>query len=546
MKNMSRYTITIGCNSIKIGNYTLDDNPQLEKNFKIWNQTRHKLEPFAMHYDEDSKTLILPRGIDLFYVQRVLQVPTNELIWEDPNEYETFDDIKMNNAYHPRDDRQKKALRFMLGINEYAENQDYSLLSVNSQTGFGKSFCCIYTMCYTKIKSIVITYAITILKQWKDYALKYTNMKDEDVYLIQGSDSIHMLLQNKTKHINAKLYLVSHSTLREYGNNYGWEKVTELFKVIKVGQCFIDEAHRDFDNICKIFGYINVYKTYYVTATPARSSKDENKIYQLSMKNVPKLSLYDPNIDKHINYIAIKYSSCPTPKQKSEMYNIYGLDKNKYIMYLVKQDAFYKILRVVMDLAIKLDGPCLFYIDINEAILTVYKWLCKEYPEFAGEIGIYSGLVTQEAKVEEKKKRIILSTLKSAGAAEQIDGLKMAVILAAPFKSTVTAVQAAGRLRDKDTYFVEIIDLAFQNIKKYYYYKLSTYNKYMLSVSDVHFKEEELDNKSYDIMAKRDLLLKKIPIIPVDRRFGIVDAINPIIECPDQKIHPLIKIERTD
>ena len=542
----SRYEIRIGCNAIRILNYDEHANPQLEKNFMIWNQSRHKLEPFAMHYDEEKRMLILPRGIDLFYVQRVLQVPSTELIWEDPNEFETFDNIRMRNEFHPRDDRQKKALRFMLGEAEYAENKDYSLLAVNSQTGFGKSFCCIYTMVRTGIKSIVITYAITILKQWKDYALKYTNMKDEDIYLIQGSDSIHMLLQNKTKHINAKLYLVSHSTLREYGNTYGWDKVTELFKVIKVGQCFIDEAHRDYDNICKIFGYINVYKTYYVTATPARSSKDENKIYQLSMKNVPKLSLYDPNIDKHINYIAIKYSSEPTPKQKSEMYNIYGLDKNKYIMYLVKQDAFYKMLRIVMDLAIKLDGPCLFYIDINEAILIVYKWLCQEYPEFAGEIGIYSGLVSQEVKVHEKKKRIILSTLKSAGAAEQIDGLKMVVVLAAPFKSTVTAIQAAGRLRDRDTYFIEIIDLAFQNIKKYYYYKLGTYNKYMLSVSDVYFKQEELDTKAYDIMAKRDLLLKKIPIRPVDRRFGIVDAISPIRECPSKKKYPIIKIEKTD
>ena len=226
---------------------------------------------------------------------------------------------------------------------------------------------------------------------------------------------------------------------------------------------------------------------------------------------------------------------------------MYGLDKNKYIMYLVKQDAFYKILRVIMDLAIKMDGPCLFYIDINEAILIVYKWLCQEYPEFAGEIGLYSGLIpSQELKVQEKKKRIILSTLKSAGAAEQIDGLKMVVVLAAPFKSTVTAIQAAGRLRDRDTYFVELIDLAFQNIKKYYYYKLSTYNKYMLSVSDVYFREEELDNKAYDLMLERQKMLHQIPIHAVDKRFGILDARNPIHEHPSGKINPLHYFDKTD
>ena len=117
----SRYKIIVGCNSIRILNYDENANPQLEKNFMIWNQTKHKLEPFAMHYDEEKKMLILPRGIDLYYVQRVLQVPSTELIWEDPNEFETFDNIRMRNEYHPRDDRQKKALRFisfviMLGV----------------------------------------------------------------------------------------------------------------------------------------------------------------------------------------------------------------------------------------------------------------------------------------------------------------------------------------------------------------------------------------------------------------------------------------------
>jgi superfamily II DNA or RNA helicase len=504
----------------------------------------HKLEPFAMHYDAEKKILYLPRGIDLFFIQKALGVPTNELIWLDPTPYDTFDNAMMR--FKPRDDRQRQALRFMLGLNEYARNRDYSALLVSSTTGFGKSFCCIYTMCYTKIRSIVITYAITILKQWKDYIMKYTNLKDEDVYLIQGSDSIHMLLNNRTKHINAKIFLVSHSTLRDYGNNYGWDKITELFSIIRVGQMFIDEAHRDFDNICKIACYVNVYKTYYVTATPSRSSKEENKIYQLSIKNFPKLELYDAKIDKHIHYIAIKYASRPTPRQKSEMYNTYGLDKNKYVNYLVGQNNFYKILRIIMDLAIKLNGPCLFYIDTNAAILKVYQWLNENYPEFAGEIGVFSGLVNQEDKVQEKKKRIILSTMKSAGAAEQIDGLKMAVVLAAPFKSTVTAIQAAGRLRDRDTYFVELIDLSFQSIKKYYYYKLSTYNKYMLSVSDVNMKDDDLDTKSYDCMVRREKTMLAIPLRPVDRRFEVVDAISPIKSVPSGKINPIITYTDTE
>ena len=109
------------------------------------------------------------------------------------------------------------------------------MLLVSSTTGFGKSYCSIFTICHTRRKSIVVTYSLTILEQWKGYVLKYTNIKDKDIYLIKGSDSINMLLTERTKHINAKIYLVSHATLRDYANQYGWDKIDKLFKIIKVG-----------------------------------------------------------------------------------------------------------------------------------------------------------------------------------------------------------------------------------------------------------------------------------------------------------------------
>lgn len=533
----SKYKLEVGPSSIKVYNYTLEDCPKLEWQFKIYDIICHKYNFFAMSYDEEKKILYLPRGIDISFVQNLLGIETTDIEWTKPNEWDTFDEVLIK--YKPRDETQKEALRFMLGVNEYEKNQYNSMLMISSTTGFGKSFCSIYTMCFTKIKSIVITYAITILKQWKGYVLQYTNMTDKDIYLISGADSINMLINKKTRNISAKIFLVSHSTLRDYANKHGWDKIDLLFKTIRVGQCFIDEAHRDFENICRIMAHTNVYKTYFVTATPARSSKDENRIYQISTKNIPKIQLKKES-DKHINYIAIKYSSYPSPKQKSDMYNAYGIDRNKYVNYVVGQPNFYCMLRIVMDMAIKANGPVLFYIDTNAAILKVYKWLVENYPEFAGEIGIYSGLVQQEYKVEEKKKRIILSTLKSAGAAEQIDGLKMAVVLAAPFKSTVTAIQAAGRLRDPDTYFIELIDLSFQSIKKYYYYKLSTYNKHMLTVSDVFFNQEKLHSKSDDLQYERNQILHKIPFENVDDRFWEDERRNPFVETDSPKTDPFI------
>ena len=534
---MSKHRIEVGTSSIRIHNYDWGDSERLERQFSVWNLTCHRYDPFGMSYDEDQRILYLPRGIDLYYVQGCLKVSTEELVFLKPNAYEEFDGVKLK--YGPRDALQKEAIRFMLGLAEYQKNNQYSCLLVSSTTGFGKSYCSIFTMVYTHRKSCVITYSLSILDQWADYIFKYTNMKKDDVYLIKGSDSINMILKERTKYMSSKVYLVSHATLRDYGNTYGWDKIDLLFKKIKVGNVFIDEAHREFDNICKINAHINVYKTYFVTATPARSSDAENRIYQKAMKNVPTISLYNPDINKHINYIAMKYYSDPNPRDKSDMFNMYGIDKNKYVNYVVHQPNFYKILRVVMNMVIKANGPCVFFIDTNEAILVVYKWLLINYPEFSGDIGLFSGLVSSDVKAEEKQKRLILTTMKSGSTGEDIAGLKMAVVLAAPFKSTVTAIQCAGRLRDSGTYFIELVDLSFQSLAKFYYHKLPTYNQYMLSVTDYNFSRQKLNEKAEDLEYQQTSRNSKVPIRAVDERFGI--GIFPLILYTDDEADELLK-----
>ena len=259
---MPKHKLEIGPSSIKVHNYDLQDCKKLEYQFQIYDIICHKYNFFGMSYDKDQRILYLPRGIDISFVQNCLNISTSDIIWTKADEYDTFEEVKIK--YKPRDDTQKQALRFMLGIGEYEKNQFNTMLMVSSTTGFGKSYCSIYTICYTKIKSIIITYAITILKQWKDYILEYTNLSEKDIHLISGADSINMLLNQRTRNKSAKIFLVSHSTLRDYANKYGWSKIDELFRIIRVGQCFIDEAHRDFENICRIMAHTNVSKTYFV------------------------------------------------------------------------------------------------------------------------------------------------------------------------------------------------------------------------------------------------------------------------------------------
>ena len=511
---MSRIIVRNSC--IVIDDYDLGDCPELERNFMVYDPVTHSSDRFGMYYDSGDRKLYLPRGIDLWKIKQYFK--TTVAHKEPPNTYMRTDKILLKTK--PRDDNQREALRFMIGVEEYAGNMDEPQLSVNLNTGKGKTYCSIATIGYFKVKAIIITASLTLLTQWKNNIMEYTNLTDNDIMKIDGPQSLNMIYNDKSsKAKRACIFLCSHATLRRYGEDYSWKKLNTVFEKLGIGIKIFDEAHTNFDNMLMVDFFTNVEKTYYVTATPARSSWSENKIYQLSVKNIPAIDLFDAVNDPHTEYIAIKYNSRPTAQQISMCRNSYGLDRNKYIDYLTKQPNFYAIMRIIMEMVLKVDKPVLMYIGTNESILRVYRWICFNYPEYIGDVGIYTSLIPSNLKFAERRKRIILSTTKSMGAGEDVKGLKITFVVAEPFRSNVLAAQTLGRTRDDDTLYIELVDLGFKQTRNFYYSKQAVFNKYAKSVSETTIDQYELDNRAYNIEYKRNKGPYVSPIVLHDERF---------------------------
>ena len=491
--------------AIVINDYEFGDSPTLENYFKIKvpvNKNYYTYKYFGLYYDEENRKLYLPRGIDIWMVEKIIgeeaTIHTNEYY-----KYDKYDGYKIRNL--PRDDDQKKALRFMLGKEEYRHVAGKSQLSVNLNTGKGKTYLAISTIVFTGIKTMIIMYSENLIKQWQTEILKYTNLNPKQVCIIEGSGAINRLMNNNDN--DAKIYLVTHGTLKSYGDRNGWDKVGKLFKHLKIGIKIFDEAHQNFENILMIDYFTNVYKTYYLTATSLRSSTDENRVYQLSFKNVPSIDLFDENKDPHTVYTAIKYNSLPTPIEKSKCSNQYGLDRNKYVNYLVQKPTFYEVLVILMNIILKRTsdgGKCLIYIGTNNAIEKIYTWMNEYYPELRNDIGILSTLAEDNDRKDAVNKRIILSTTKSAGAGLDIKGLKLTVVLAEPFKSEVLAVQTLGRTRDQDTEYIELVDIAFPQCARYYNQKKHVFLKRALSCREISMKREYIRNKYNEIINIRN------------------------------------------
>ena len=492
--------IVIRRSSIIINDYTWGDCKKIEDFFAIWDPVYHMNIYKAIEYREDIKQLRIPRGLDVAYLESLLDATAT---FDDSfDAYDKVNDVMIKTL--PRDDRQKEALCFMLGETvQYKQNKYRSQLSVNLPTGAGKTYCGVASSAYVSERSAILTSSIDWLNQWKKCILEYTDIKPREIYFISGTPSIISILNKDMSQY--KMILISIATIKAYGEANGWDEVSKLFKYLKIGRKYYDECHLMFDAMCKIDFYTNTKQTYYISATPQRSNKDEDRIFQLYFKNVPSIDLFDEEEDPHTHYIGIKYSSDPGPQDISSCKNKYGLDRNKYVNYVVHQDNYFKIIDIVLDLALHKDGKTLIFIGTQVGIEATYEYIINTYRELYDCVGIFTSK-TEGNKQLELEKKIILSTTKSCGAAVDIKGLKMTVVLAEPFASEVIAQQSLGRTRDDNTFYIEIVDTGFKKISQWYYDKKSVFQKYALDCSEIKLLKDNLDMSWNDVLEKRKLM----------------------------------------
>ena len=150
----------------------------------------------------------------------------------------------------PRDEVQQQALRFMTGVAEYRHCAPKSQLSLNLNTGKGKTYVTIGTIAYFGMKSLIIMYSKNLITQWKKEILETTNLKKSQVCIINGSIGIKRAIRGEYK--DAVIFLITHGTIESYANQYGWEAISEFVKSIKVGIKIFDEAHQCFSNLLMI------------------------------------------------------------------------------------------------------------------------------------------------------------------------------------------------------------------------------------------------------------------------------------------------------
>lgn len=451
---------------LALNDYVLGECPVLERKLSTFDKIYYKWIPKGFVYDNETRTMLIPAGVSATWVSSITQRPV-EINYE-PDPYQK---MSIRLTTEPRNDLQREAILFLLGQGKFKNYSKYSQLLLNLDTGEGKTYTTIALLCFKGLKSIIILNSNKIKNQWVDKLKEYTDIDERSICQFNGSSKCLSILENPKKYSSYRVFITTHDTLRSFGNNYGWEKVHELFKTLNVGVKVYDEAHLEFLNIVKIDCYSNTKYTYYLTATFGRSDINENFVYKNCFKSIPKYEQKERTEYKgkqYITYMAYFYKSKPTLAQIDMLKNKYGFNRNAYANYqLTDDEEFFNKINLLVNLMKKKSFKTLILMSTINGIEDLKDILTENFPDLS--IGIYHSKIKDQVEKENAVNAdIIISTSKSLGVGADIPGLK-AVINTESFKSAIITEQILGRLRKPEDgsncFYIELIDRAFNTLR---------------------------------------------------------------------------------
>jgi hypothetical protein len=450
--------------SIVIHNYEEGDCSSLEKSLGVWDDATFQVTWKAMYF-EDNK-VILPRGYDLDYLKKLFP---HKKIMDNSFKASPKRKVKINLKLAPKDLRQQRTIEFLEASTAYfgyAANKTQK--SVCLKTGDGKTFVSTAYIAGSETVAVIILDQEMLIKQWKDRLLEYTDLKESDIGIIVGSEKVRTLMSKPATH---KIYLASHRTLGSYaGNNH--ELIGKLFKHLGIGIKIFDEAYKEWKNLFMIDCYSDVASTIYLTATPERSNKREDSVYQRMFIKVVQYGLEHKfhEEEKHHKVIYVDYNTSPSMDMQIFLEKgRRGFNVNGWYDYIEENcfEYFMQVLVQLIEMAFKgkPDTKIVIILYKLRTIELAIDYLHEVFP--SKSIGNYTTMISGKDREKEFMNDIILSTPKSFGAAIDVPTLEC-LINTVPFSSQVVTEQLIGRLRavgNKPTLYFDLTDKGFKSCK---------------------------------------------------------------------------------
>lgn len=406
-----------------------------------------------LHYDIDKSALFVPINALDIVTSTISEYGCEYQILDEPT-YPTRDlTIKMKDSFVPRD--------YQVAAINYLKGDKPARKGLAIQTGSGKTVSSIAGMvAYGKVGMIAVS---RLHQQWVRSIFDFTTATNDQVYIIQGYQSLVKVMELETK---PEIFVFSLETLREYCRHQGnylelpnFQKFCEYFGI---GFKIFDEVHLNFHACTLIDLSCNIPNNVYLTATFTSGNPNTRKIFDLVY---PKdMRFGGDKIDKYtVAYLYDYFGNVPEGKVMKQR----GYDHKSYEKYLLKRPTllrgfFNDVLHpLIMSHYVNVKNPgekLAIFVTKLDMVDALYKWCKEKYPEF--KITKYIGGVPDSVLVDNE---IIITTEKSCGCGTDIKNLR-AVINTVSTKSPPSVLQVFGRLRKIPGVVTEYADICDNNI----------------------------------------------------------------------------------
>jgi len=331
---------------------------------------------------------------------------------------------------------------------------------IDLPTGMGKSAIASFAVVELNCKTMIIVLPRYMVK-WKEDLHKYTDIKDSEIYFINGSTRFKKYMELNIEGIDDhKVVIVSTRTLHNYFKEYN-EYFTnddvftypiepfDLMEMLKIGTILNDETHQEFHLVYRAMLYFNVKRFIGSSATLDSNDSDMRKMYNYMFPTETRVT----NIveaPKYIDVTAVGY----------HIDNLRGIQWKRNFGYnhilfeqtLIKKPKLlksylemldYYIKSVFIDNRTKKDKALVFAATVDMcSIMTSY--FRKQYNDL--DVNRY---VEDDSLDNLHNSDIVFSTVISSGTAHDIENLK-SVFQTISIGSLQANKQARGRLRYRD------------------------------------------------------------------------------------------------
>lgn len=384
-------------------------------------------------------------------------------------------------------------------IEELTKPDARHAILVDLQTGKGKSYISMCAISKLQMKTVLLVVP-KYMDKWIIDLKKYTKIKDDELYIVQGLESLNWLIDNPVN--NFKFILFSMRTMTNYIKDY--EEFGECYKIhpemlaqhLKVGIMLSDETHEEFHGLLKTSLYFDTQKIIGLSATLDNNNKELKNLYYHMFPDDARLDNI-VEIERIPDVYAIMYRMQSTKGFKYMRPK--GYSHNEFEKSILRNSVFLREYIGMIKEYIKIGytdrrqnkEKLLIFFDSIKLCAVVANQLKKDFPKLK-----VSKYTEQDPFSNLMESDICVSTPLSSGTAVDIPNL-ITVIQTVSISSLQRNRQNVGRLRKIDGRDVRYYYLFCRDIRRQYEMHLERLNQINKVAKSINFIQHQKTLRTY-------------------------------------------------